>query len=178
MYDKIKLEGELVRLRKISIHDADSIFENAKDKDISDLLPKPINTITDAKGYVKTIQKMWREEIGLIFGIEDKSKIIGIIGLSNLDPDSMNAQVGYWVAKSYWRKGIAKESLMLIMEFAFLELKLVKLYAKIYSNNIPSIRLIKKFRFKLEGRLRKQGKYKGHWDDQLIYGILKEEYRV
>ncbi|MDP7623324.1 MAG: GNAT family protein, partial [Candidatus Woesearchaeota archaeon] len=73
-------------------------------------------------------------------------------------------------------KGIAKEALKLIMKFAFSNLKLNRVYAKVKSRNLPSSKLLEKCNFKLEGRLRKDGKFKGKWDDLLIFGILKDEF--
>ena len=84
--------------------------------------------------------------------------------------------MGYWLGKKYWGQGIAKEALKLIIKFAFSKLKLNRVYAKVCSRNIPSSELLKKCDFKLEGRLRKDSLFKGKIDDDIIYGILKEEY--
>lgn len=174
-----KLIGHKINLRKISKSDAESIYQNAKDKDICRGVPLPMPyTLKSAEEFIKLTQKYWKNKSEAQFGIEDKEtgKIIGMIGLMNLDFKAKKAEVGYWVGKKYWGKGIAKEALKLILKYAFKDLKLNRVYAKVASMNVPSCKLLKKCNFKLEGRLRKDGKFKGKWDDLLIFGILKEEY--
>ncbi len=174
-----KLIGQKINLRKVVPSDAESIYQNAKDKDICKAVPLPMPyTLKSAKDYIKFCQRSWNDKSETQFGIEDKEtgKIIGMIGLIDLDFKSKKAEVGYWVGKKYWGKGTAKEALKLILKFAFSNLKLNRVYAKTYSINLASSKLLEKCNFKLEGRLRKEGKFKGRWDDLLIYGILKEEY--
>ncbi|MCG2736987.1 MAG: GNAT family N-acetyltransferase, partial [Candidatus Methanoperedenaceae archaeon] len=64
-------------------------------------------------------------------------------------------------------------ALKLILKYAFSNLKLNRIYAKVFSQNISSQKLLEKCNFKLEGRLRRDGKFKNKWDDLLIFGILK-----
>jgi len=99
-----------------------------------------------------------------------------MIGLMNLDFDSKKAEVGYWIGKKYLGKGLVKEALKLILKFTFSNLKLNRVYAKVASANVASYKLLEKNKFKLEERLRKDGKYMGKWDDLLIFGILKDEF--
>ena len=174
-----KLIGQKINLRKVVPSDAESIYQNAKDKDICLAVPLPMPyTLKSAQDYIKICQKKWKNKEEAQFGIEDKDtgKIIGMIGLMNLDFKSKKAEVGYWLGKKYWGKGIAKEALILILKFAFSNLKLNRIYAKVKSKNISSSKLLEKCNFKLEGRLRKDGKFKGKWDDLLIFGILKDEF--
>jgi RimJ/RimL family protein N-acetyltransferase len=53
-----------------------------------------------------------------------------------------------------------------------------KLYATTSSGNTPSIKLLKKFGFKLDGRQREHCWVDGHRHDQLIYSILRSEWTL
>jgi RimJ/RimL family protein N-acetyltransferase len=55
-------------------------------------------------------------------------------------------------------------------------LTLYKIYATTASNNYPSIKLLEKFQFKLDGRLREHYYIHDHKYDQLIYSILRQEW--
>lgn len=140
-------------------------------------MPLPY-TLKSAQDYIKICQKKWKNKDEAQFGIKDKNtgKIIGMIGLMNLDFKSKKAEVGYWLGKKYWGKGITNKALRFILKFAFSNLKLNRIYAKVNSMNLPSSKLLEKCNFKLEGRLRKDGKFKGKWDDLLIFRILKDEF--
>lgn len=171
-----KLTGHKINLRKISKSDAESIYQNAKDEGICRAVPLPMPyTLKSAEEFIRLTQKNWRNKNEAQFGIEDKEtgKIIGMIGLMNLDFEVKKAEVGFWIGKEYWGKGTAMEALKLILKYAFSNLKLNRIYAKVFSQNISSQKLLEKCNFKLEGRLRRDGKFKNKWDDLLIFGILK-----
>lgn len=87
------------------------------------------------------------------------------------------ADFGYFIGeKEYWGKGAATEALRLLMEFAFVNLKLRKIYGGASHENIPSIFNFKAMHFKQEGRLRKVEMIDGEWSDTLIFGLLREEW--
>lgn len=176
-----KLIGKKINLRKIIKSDAVSIHQNGKDKEVSTAVPLPTPyTLKHASDYIVLTDNFWKDKKEAQFGIEDKNngKIIGMIGLMHLDFKFKKAEVGYWLGKKYWGQGLAKEALLLILEYAFKDLKLNRVYAKVYSRNIPSQKLLEKYNFKLEGRLREDGLFKNKKDDFLIYGILKKEFNT
>jgi RimJ/RimL family protein N-acetyltransferase len=74
---------------------------------------------------------------------ESKS-LVGIIGLKNINIDDRKANLGYWIGESFWGNGIASESVKLIINYAFSVLRLEDIYAYVYSQNKPSIRVLEK----------------------------------
>jgi RimJ/RimL family protein N-acetyltransferase len=57
-------------------------------------------------------------------------------------------QVGYWLGKAYWGKGIATQALSLFLE----QIKRRPLYAHVAKHNIASIRVLEKCGFKICGQ--------------------------
>jgi len=55
-----------------------------------------------------------------------------------------NAIVGYWIGELYWGKGIATESVALVITYAFSMLGLEEICAYVFSENKASIRVIEK----------------------------------
>lgn len=104
-------------------------------------------------------------------------QIIGMISLMNVSEKNRNAEIGYWLGKKYWGKGYATEAVSLILRYGFKELKLFRIWARVFHPNLTSIRLLEKVGFTLEGRLRNNIKKSGRWLDELCYGILKTEYK-
>ena len=101
-----------------------------------------------------------------------------MIGLMNIDYNNKNAEIGYWLGKKYWRKGIMKEAIKLILNFGFKKLKLVRVYARIMHPNIFSAKLLEKSGFQCEGRTRKTTLRRGKWMDDLVYSILSNEFKT
>ena len=125
-----------------------------------------------------THQKM-RKKKTFSLGIEFKEtkEIIGMVSLMNVDYDNKNAEIGYWLGKKYWGKGIMKEAIKLILDFGFKKLKLVRIYAKVMHPNITLAKLLEKSGFKYEGRMRKTILRRGKWMDDLRYSILNSEFK-
>ncbi len=163
-------------LRPPTLKDIEDIVENVNNIRVSRYLafvPYPYG-IKDAKFFVKFSKKNPHN-----FGITLKStgKIIGMIGLMNLNDFMKRAEVGYWLGEKYWRQGIATEALRAIVKYSFRKLKLVRLQAGVAVENKASIRLLKKIGFKKEGRRRMafRAKSTGKWHDNYPFGLLSTD---
>jgi RimJ/RimL family protein N-acetyltransferase len=177
MYKKSKR----VKLRKLVISDAEFISKNARDKGItkySYVMPSPFN-LRGAKKFIKKTQQEMRKKKAYEFGIELRKtkESIGTINLVSINYKNKNAEMGIWLAKKYWGQGLAREALNLIIQFGFKNLELKRIQARVLHKNNQTQELLKKVGFKLEGRLRRKTHFKNKWYDDLIYGILREEYR-
>ena len=175
-------EGNRIVLRALKKSDAKSIQEKLNDKEVSRytrIIPYPY-TLRHAQDFIKIVQQRpgsSREEYSFGIEIKETRKIIGIISLTHIDYQNRNAEVGYWLGKKYWGKGLAKETLFGILSFGFDNLELFRIYANVMHPNIASMKLLENAGFKFEGRMRKSVLKDGEWLDELRYSILEEEYR-
>ena len=76
--------------------------------------------------------------------------------------------------KSLWGQGLGTEAIILVKDYAFRELKLNKLTAGAFSNNIASIKGFKKAGFFIEGRRKRYYFYNGGYVDSILMGCLKK----
>lgn len=178
MYKNKKIRK--VNLRKLIISDAEFISKNAKDKDITryTFVVAPPFRLKEARRFIKKTQSDIQKKKAYEFGIELKEtkELIGTINLFNIDYKNKNAEIGIWMAKKYWGKGLAWEALSLMLQFGFFNLKLERIQARVLHKNIFAKNLLKRIGFKLEGKLRKKTFFKNRWFDDLIYGILKQNF--
>ena len=174
------IEGRIINLRTLGNSDAYSIYKNAKDREISRYthLPYPYK-LKYAHDFVSLCQEHYKKKTDYELGIESKKtgEIIGMIGLIHIDNRHRSAEVGYWLGNQYWRRGITKEALTLILDFGFNTLELVKIYAKVLHPNLHSIRLLQSAGFRYEGRIRKSVLKEGSWFDELIFALVDEDFR-
>lgn len=177
---ELKIEGKKINLRKLKKLDTLSIYQNAKDFEIAryTTLPHPYR-LKNAEDFIKITHQKMRKKKSFEIGIELKEtkEIIGMMGLMNIDYDNKNAEIGYWLGKKYWGKGIMREAIKLILNFGFKKLKLVRIYARVMHPNISSVKLLEKLSFKYEGRMRMAILKKGKWMDDLRYSILNSEFK-
>ncbi|MCB1177214.1 MAG: GNAT family N-acetyltransferase, partial [Leptospiraceae bacterium] len=85
-------------------------------------------------------------------------------------------EIGCWIDKDYYNKGIATKSTYKLVEISFNEFsaKKVELYCAL--DNTTSNHIANKLGFKLEGTIRNSIKIQDELIPQNIYGMLKEEF--
>lgn len=115
--------------------------------------------------------------VGATFAItlRETGDVIGAISLSMYSPHPI-AELGYWVGVPYWNHGYTTEAARAVLEYAFAELKLNRVYASYFPRNPASGRVMEKVGMKYEGTLRQ---HFVRWDkpeDLVYYGILKTEW--
>ncbi|MBS4015256.1 MAG: GNAT family N-acetyltransferase [Candidatus Latescibacteria bacterium] len=179
-FSNIKDSRVQIRLRKLQLSDAKSIYQNVKDKAIVRYtlqIPHPYY-LSDARKFINYSIKAYREKTAYIFGIEhiDKKTIIGIVSVAKVDRKNKNCELGYWLGKKYWHQGIASNAVGMILDFAFNKLKMHRVYASAFASNTGSVRVLEKNGFLLEGVLFENYWRNRKWHNLFLYGILKDNY--
>jgi RimJ/RimL family protein N-acetyltransferase len=96
----------------------------------------------------------------------------GMCGLFDVHEERKKAELGYWVVPDLRKKGIAFTACSLVMNFAFSQLKLHKVWAETFATNLPSQKLLEKLRFRQIGILEKEVFKHGQWVDRIQYEFL------
>lgn len=172
------IKGDHINLRKLKRSDAESVYKYAKDKEISKFteVPHPY-TLEHAKRFISNTHQKMKNRSDYELGIELKEtkEIIGMMSLMKVDYNNMNAEIGYWLGKTYWRKGYTIEALKLLIEFGFKELKLKRIWARVMAPNTASADLLRKAGFSYEGRLIKAIYRDNQFYDELRFGLVRDE---
>lgn len=104
---------------------------------------------------------------------------IGYGGLINIDIKNSKAESYMGIGnKNQWGKGLAKEIRKLILQYAFEELCLNRVYAYVWSKNEKMINLNKSVGFKIEGILEEDVFSHGEFRDRVVMSILKKNYEL
>ncbi len=181
----MQLETKRLILRKPKKSDWKDIVEGVGELDIAKMMsyiPHPYKK-SDAIDFIKKTNKKWKQKIitSMQFSIELKAekKIIGGIGIGDINKFSGTAQTGSWINKKYWRNGYITEAKIIVNDFAFDKLKLRRLDSYVYRDNKASNATQKKMGYVLEGTLRKSKKCMATEiiHDQNVYGLLKEDWK-
>ncbi len=176
-----ELKGERIELRKLTLSDASDIHRNLQDKAIIKWtmhIPWPYK-MQDAVKFIRKTHYGIRKKTNFTFGIvyKETSRVIGVIRIGDIDWKNKNAEIGYWLGKKYWGRGLASEAVRLILKFAFEKLKLHKVYAGLFEENIASRKVLEKCGFRLEGTIRESRFRYKKWHNELRFGILESEYK-
>ena len=87
----------------------------------------------------------------------------------------MTAEVGYYLAREYWNRGIMTAALGLLCEYVFAHSDILRLFAEPFADNYGSCRALEKAGFSCEGVLPKNAVKNGKTRDRKMYSRLREE---
>ena len=163
------------KLRKWSEADLNSLVKYANNKNIAKWLtnafPHPY-THEDGKAYLSMIEN---DNPTKVFAIEVNGEAVGSIGIfPQTDIHEKNAEMGYWLAEEYWGKGIMTQAIREIVEYGFSTFEIVRIFARPFSTNLKSQRVLEKAGFELEARLKRALFKNGKFMDELTYARFND----
>ena len=111
-----------------------------------------------------------------VFAIEVNGEAAGAIGiLPKSDIHQKNAEIGYWLAEPFWDNGIVTRAIGEIVEYGFKTFDITRIYARPFSINTASHRVLEKAGFTCEARLKNALYKNGSYFDELIYSIRRND---
>jgi RimJ/RimL family protein N-acetyltransferase len=105
----------------------------------------------------------------------DDKELIGDVAV-HLHDNLKQAEIGFTVARAYQKRGYATEAVRAVLDRLFRVQGLHKVTGECDARNAASAGLLERLGFTREGRLRQQTWIKGEWTDDLIYGLLADEW--
>lgn len=152
---KIFAETERLILREILPTDVDGLFELDSDPEVHKYLGN--NPVTNKEQIIDVISFIRQQYIDNGIGrwaiIDKKSNaFMGWTGLKLVTDLTNNHQnyydLGYRIIRKYWQKGIATETALISLDYAFNTLKVDEVFAAADINNVGSNKILNKVGFK------------------------------
>ncbi len=112
-------------------------------------IPSPYTT-ADANNWIEIVEsEEGRRNMFLAGAIRDEhGQLIGGVGLERRpDLPDRGAELGYWLAKPYWGRGIMTDVVRAVCGHAFAALGIEQISANVFSFNEPSARVLEKSGF-------------------------------
>jgi RimJ/RimL family protein N-acetyltransferase len=117
-------------------------------------------------------------ETGALYAIEYEGRVIGGVRLYLTDIPGRIAGMGFNVARTHWGRGFATEAARAVLTYGFEEAELHRVYATADVRNLASMRVLEKLGLSREGVLRHHHFHRGEHADEVVYGILSDEWRA
>ncbi len=111
------------------------------------------------------------------YALEDESeKVVGIIGLDNINYVHGDATIAIYVSHELRRLGIGSRVMAMVIDLAFDQLRLNRLTSYLREDNVNSQKLTESVGFYQEGRIRQGWFAAGKHFDIVAIGLLSEEW--
>ncbi len=174
------IETDRLLLREFRADDEQAIHAYASDPEVVRLMVWGPNTPEMTKAFLAAAlkeQEQWpRPFVSLAIELKSERRVIGSIGLRIKDEKNRAADIGYVLARAYWRQGYMLEAARTILDAAFRTLDLHRVWATCDVRNRASYGVMEKLGMRREAHFRRNKFEKGEWRDTYLYAILVEEW--
>jgi ribosomal-protein-alanine N-acetyltransferase len=169
---------ERLCLRQLTHADSMDMFMLRSNPAVMKHIGRPLAvTVDDAIALIETVTKMQEENNGINYGIvlnKNPSVVIGTIGLFNFIKEHYRAEIGYLLHPDYWGMGIMTEAIQAVKDFAFHQLNLHSLEAKIDPFNTASAAILEKNKFIKEAHFKENFYWKDQFLDTIVYSLINK----
>lgn len=154
------------------------MYEACQDSEIQrwTRVPSPY-AMEDAIAYVQDIApQQWAQGFGAHFAIleAESGSRLGAVGLVGVDDVNRAAEAGYWVDVAARRRGIARDALLVLTDWALGDGGLVRIELHIDPENTASRRTADAAGYLCEGVLRHKAFHRGFQRDVAMYARVTE----
>ena len=147
---KERFETERLILRHWNNGDAEELYRYAKDERVGPPAGWPVHTSVENSREI--IEKEVLAEGTYAVVLKESNLPVGTIGLllggaSDLVTADTEAEIGYWIGVPYWGQGFIPEAARVLIQYAFDELGMDKLWCGYFEGNDKSLRVQQKCGF-------------------------------
>jgi RimJ/RimL family protein N-acetyltransferase len=172
------LRGRRTVLRPLRISDSRALDGILRDRSVTKFLPPRVRRETGRQFVARALREQ-RRDGGPSFSVRriGSDDVIGQIRFVNWSRSERTAEVGYWIRRREWGKGVGTEALVLICRFGFHSMLLQRITANVVAGNTRSQGILEKVGFRREGVSRQAARLAGRWADEHVFGLLRGELR-
>ncbi|MDX2211969.1 MAG: GNAT family protein [Oculatellaceae cyanobacterium bins.114] len=180
------LKTERLLLRPFVMEDAPAVQHLAGDRDIAAMtlsIPHPYS-LSFAEDWIELHPDLLAKGTGVNYAIvwaEEPqlcgAQLCGAIGLG-IDPVKRHAELGYWIGKPDWGRGICTEAAKAILNYGFEQLGLECIHSTHFACNPASGRVMQKIGMRYEAYRPQYTLKWGRFEDIVQYVITREDWQA
>ena len=174
------LAGSTFTLRELGIEDAPSLLAMLSTEEVSRFISPPPTTVEGFERFIMWAQRERQAGNYACFAIvpQGMSTAIGIFQVRSLEPGFASAEWGFALGSQYWGTGMFVDGARLVLDFAFDVIGAQRLEARAAVANGRGNGALRKIGAVQEGLLRRSFLRNGQHHDQVLWGILADDWRL
>lgn len=172
------MQTERILLRRWLETDAEALYKYASDPDVGPRAGWPPHKSIDES--LEVIRTFFNNGTTWAIVLKETNEAIGAMGYftqstSNIPIGKDDCEVGYWVGKPHWNKGICTEALRMMLDYCINIKHFDNIWCDHFTGNPASGRVMEKCGFKDTGKLNRCSNLLGGDKDMVkIYKLIKE----
>jgi RimJ/RimL family protein N-acetyltransferase len=177
-----QLTSRRLVIRRFIARDADALASYRSDGEVARYqdweCPYPVS---DAKKFIASLHHLAPGTPGTWFqfavSLAPSDILIGDTALRTRQADARQAELGFTFASAHQGRGYATEAVRAVVQYAFGQLAMHRVFARTDARNLRAQRLLERVGFRREGEFRDSVWFKGAWATDLLYAQLESEWR-
>lgn len=175
---KLPIADSRLILRLADSSELAYLWEWACQEDINRLTCRPVPDRTKDE-IVANYAAQIESDKSILLGIyaKEMATLLGRITLFDFNPKNQSMEMGFFLLPAFRKKGIMGDGIKLLLRLLFANNLMNKVYAQTASFNQASCNALEKAGFHCDGRLRQHHEWNGHLYDDLLYSILRQDWK-
>ena len=172
------LESERLVLRRFVDSDLEPFLAYRNDPEVARYQSWESCTEREATAMIEGLKSQQPGTPGEWFQFDIESKETGaLVGdcALKVEGDGRQAEVGFTLSRDHQGKGYASEAVSRLLDYAFGDLGLHRVFAITDQENEPSFALLERLGMRREGQFAQNAWFKGRWSSEYLYAVLKDE---
>lgn len=165
----------MIELRYPEIRDSIEFFRILNEGNFENYYATIPDSVEAEMEWIKRREYKRNNNLEYNYSIIYEGKVVGGCEIRIDIENSHVGEIGYFIDKNYFNRGIASEAVKNLESIAFENLKLTRLEIRMSTENKASEKVALKNGFEKEGLLKKIIKFKGEYFDNFLYAKVKDE---
>jgi ribosomal-protein-alanine N-acetyltransferase len=173
------IAGRGVTLRELRTGDAPALLELLATGEVAKFISPPPTSVEGFERFIAWAQQEQRAGRYACFAVvpEGMTTAVGIFQVRQLEPQFGTAEWGFALGRAFWGTGIFPTAARLVVDFAFETVGVHRLEARAAVGNGRGNGALSKIGAVKEGMLRRSFLRHGQYHDQVLWSIVREDWR-
>ena len=134
------------------------------------------HTLEHTRAFIHDSRASESDDSGLQRAIVAQERIVGVVGLPQIDWENRSGEIGYWLDRAHRGRGIMTSAVAALVDHAFASLNLNRLEIRTDVENAPSRAIAERLGFRYEGILRQSYRVTDErYSDDAVYSMLASD---
>ena len=173
------IRGDKVTLREVRDSDAEALLTMLTSEEVAEFISPLPRTIEGFSGFISEVHNERLLGNSFCYGIvpDGYEDAMGLFQVRQLEPGFGSAEWGFALGSPFWGSGVFLDGARAVIDFSFGIVGVHRLEARSISSNGRGNAALRKVGAMQEGILRRSFHRNGRYLDQILWSILKEDWR-
>jgi [ribosomal protein S5]-alanine N-acetyltransferase len=173
------IRGKGATLRELRVSDAPALLAMLATDEVAEFVSPLPHTVEGFEGFIGDVQDERARANSFCFGVvpDGYDDAMGLFQVRQLEPGFGTAEWGFAVGSPFWGRGLFVEGAKAVMDFSFGIVGVHRLEARSIASNGRGNAALRKIGAREEGILRRSFQRNGRCFDQILWSLLRDDWR-